>query len=169
MVTDMIHHFHHRRTETPTHGNAWHACTAGVGTVTIVDGATTSERDLGNNFFLTRASLGKPRASETAKLLGELNDEVQAIVAVERHIGDVLTAKPDFLRQFTLVIATQMVEPQLLPVARDTWARGIPLLVVRSYGLLGYMRIQLREHIVVEGIVARHGTALHGAGCCGCA
>lgn len=48
----------------------------GVGGFTIVDPATVSESDLGVNFFLEESSLGKSRAEETARLLQELNPDV---------------------------------------------------------------------------------------------
>jgi len=34
----------------------------GVGSITIVDGDVVSERDCGNNFFVTEDSIGKPKA-----------------------------------------------------------------------------------------------------------
>ena len=49
----------------------------GVGSFTVVDDALVEEKDLGLNFFLTEESLGKSRAEECAKLLKELNPEVQ--------------------------------------------------------------------------------------------
>ena len=49
----------------------------GVGSFTIVDGATVSESDLGINFFLEEGSLGKSRATEASKYLNELNPEVE--------------------------------------------------------------------------------------------
>ena len=50
----------------------------GVGSFTIVDGETVTERDLGINFFLTEESLGKSRAEETGKYLNELNPDVNS-------------------------------------------------------------------------------------------
>lgn len=49
----------------------------GVGSFTIVDGATVSESDLGLNFFLDEGSLGKSRAAETSRFLKELNPDVE--------------------------------------------------------------------------------------------
>eukprot|EP00961_Rhodomonas_salina_P168856 2275476-Rhodomonas_salina.3 len=51
----------------------------GVGTFTIVDNARVTERDLGNNFFVTQASIGEPRCREVTRLLLELNDEVSLL------------------------------------------------------------------------------------------
>ena len=56
----------------------------GIGHFTIQDHALISESDLGVNFFLEQSSLGKPRAAETCKYLGELNPDVQG-----HHITEV--------------------------------------------------------------------------------
>lgn len=48
----------------------------GIGNFTIVDAATVTEADLGVNFFLEEASLGKSRAQECCRLLRELNEDV---------------------------------------------------------------------------------------------
>lgn len=49
----------------------------GIGKFTIADDAVVDEADLGVNFFLDEASLGKSRAEYCAELLVELNPEVQ--------------------------------------------------------------------------------------------
>lgn len=38
----------------------------------------------------------------------------------------------------------------LLKLAELLWARNIPLLICRSYGMLGYIRVVVREHPIVE-------------------
>lgn len=60
----------------------------GIGQFTILDPTIVSEADLGVNFFLEHASLGKFRAAETAKLLMELNPTCQghAITEVRRLV-----------------------------------------------------------------------------------
>lgn len=78
----------------------------GVGFITILDDKLVEERDLGNNFFVTKASIGKSRAEIAKDLLLELNDDVK---------GDFLHEPPrkyitseehfEFFRQFSLVIA----------------------------------------------------------------
>lgn len=37
-----------------------------------------------------------------------------------------------------------------MPLSRQLWASGIPLLVCRSVGFLGYVRLQIKEHTVIE-------------------
>lgn len=38
----------------------------------------------------------------------------------------------------------------LLPLSKLLWERKVPLLVCRSIGFLGYLRLQVQEHTVVE-------------------
>ena len=58
----------------------------GIGHFTIVDERDVADEDLGVNFFLEEASLGKSRAQETCRLLRELNPEVQGnAVQKARH------------------------------------------------------------------------------------
>lgn len=56
----------------------------GVGTVTVVDPANVTRRDLGKNFFVDAQSIGKSRAETTAFFLSELNEliKVNSVVAV---------------------------------------------------------------------------------------
>jgi len=56
--------------------------TTGLGHFVILDDKVVEASDLGNNFFLTKDSLGKPRASETTQWLRELNPDVQSAEAV---------------------------------------------------------------------------------------
>jgi NEDD8-activating enzyme E1 regulatory subunit len=121
----------------------------GIGAFTVVDGATVSERDLGNNFFLDESCLGKPRAQCVTEMLKELNEFVMGSYIAE-DISEVLAARPEFLHAFTLVIATQMEPAELKSVAAICAARKLPMLVVHTYGFLGYLRLDLGEHQVIE-------------------
>jgi amyloid beta precursor protein binding protein 1 len=55
----------------------------GIGQFSILDAEIVEEEDLGVNFFLERDSLGKSRAEEAVRLLGELNPDVQGHAVVE--------------------------------------------------------------------------------------
>jgi amyloid beta precursor protein binding protein 1 len=120
---------------------------AGIGAFTIVDGAVVTAADLGNNFFLEEESLGKPRAQCVTELLMELNEHVSGSYVTD-DIGDVLSSRPEFLHSFTLVIATQMGQADLKRVSAICAARKLPLIVVHTYGFLGYLRLDLGEHPV---------------------
>ena len=55
----------------------------GIGQFTIVDATVVSQADLGVNFFLEEESVGKFRADETVRLLGEMNPDVKGLAVKE--------------------------------------------------------------------------------------
>ena len=120
----------------------------GIGSFTVVDGADVTISDLGNNFFLEEEQIGKKRAECVTALLQELNEHVSGSY-VNEDISEVLAARPDFLNSFTMVIATQMTSQETLKqVSALCAARKLPLLIVHTYGFLGYLRMDLGEHQV---------------------
>ncbi|KAF6256211.1 hypothetical protein COO60DRAFT_135121 [Scenedesmus sp. NREL 46B-D3] len=121
----------------------------GIASFTIVDGNKVQPRDLGNNFLVDAARLGHSRAQVVTDLLKEMNDAVSGSY-VEDTPEELLENNPSFLEGFDLVIATQMPEQQLLKLDELCRATGVKLLVVRSYGLVGFMRASLPEHVVIE-------------------
>ncbi|KAM4614145.1 NEDD8-activating enzyme E1 regulatory subunit isoform 2-T2 [Discoglossus pictus] len=121
----------------------------GIGSFTIVDGNEVSGEDVGNNFFLHRGSIGQNRARTSMELLQELNDDVTGNYVAESP-DQLLDSDPSFFCRFTLVIATQLPESTLLRLAETLWDSNIPLLVCRAYGFVGYMRLIVKEHTVVE-------------------
>ena len=122
---------------------------AGIGSFTIVDGATVCDADLGNNFFVEQAAVGTSRAACVTKLLQELNEHVAGSY-VSDDIGVVLDSRPDYLAPFSLVIATQLPGKDAAHVAAACAAASVPLLIAHAYGLLGYLRLVLPEHAVTE-------------------
>uniref|UniRef100_A0A8B9F5L6 NEDD8-activating enzyme E1 regulatory subunit n=1 Tax=Amazona collaria TaxID=241587 RepID=A0A8B9F5L6_9PSIT len=121
----------------------------GVGSFTIVDGNQVSGEDVGNNFFLQKNHIGKNRAQSATELLQELNSDVSGNY-VEESPEVLLDNNPSFFNRFNLVVATQLSESVLLRLAELLWNSNIPLLVCRTYGLFGYMRVIIKEHTVVE-------------------
>lgn len=120
----------------------------GVGRFTIVDKAKVTTHELGNNFFVTANHLGKSRAECVVGLLQSLNDVKGDYI--EEDIEDVVNSNPDFFSQFTVVIAAGLPQATLSKIARLLWSSSIPLVVSRSYGFLGFIRIALPDHQVVE-------------------
>lgn len=121
----------------------------GVGRFTVVDDAVVEARDLGNNFFVRKSDIGRPRAAATAELLEELNPDARGAHRVAK-IADLVHKEPQFIRQHTLVVAAQ-VDPQTLQQLGELcWAANLPLVVCRSYGLLGSVRLQIRSLDIVE-------------------
>ncbi|KAG6332127.1 hypothetical protein ID866_6964 [Astraeus odoratus] len=124
----------------------------GVGHFTILDHATTSHADAGNNFFLEGlASVGKPRATESVRLLCELNDSVDGH-ADTRRLESLIDSDPDWVASFTVVIAHNLDGPILAKLSSLLWHHPShpPLIIVRSAGFLAEFFIQLHEHTIIE-------------------
>lgn len=121
----------------------------GIGAFTIVDNNSITSRDLGSNFFLTADKLGTSRAVCAAELLSELNTEVHSNVCVET-LETVLDTSLDYFNQFTIVIATELVSEKLVKLATLLWEKNIPLIIARTYGLLGYIRLVTPSHEIIE-------------------
>lgn len=151
----------------------------GVGAFTLVDGTTVTVRDYGANFFLTpnAAPVGAPKAAAAVAALGELNTastgtartkdlasllngDEEGVPAPEDADGDAAAAA--FVSAFTVVVATQMGEghPALRRLARACWTTGVPLVVARTYGLYGVVRVVASPEATV--LDARDGTADDG-------
>ncbi|KAF3767481.1 hypothetical protein M406DRAFT_39084 [Cryphonectria parasitica EP155] len=115
----------------------------GIGRFTIIDDAVTTEADLGINFFLDEASVGKPRAQSCAELLLELNPEVQGDWFPKNQsldLGKVLSEVPTF----TMIVYTFPIRPDDLKVLEDYGSEHLtPLVAVHSAGLYSYFRVGL--------------------------
>jgi NEDD8-activating enzyme E1 regulatory subunit len=134
----------------------------GIGAFTIVDGATVCESDVGNNFFLPREGSASAtasnnpsnRAAASASALLELNDRVDGAYVPDdpsSFLSDAAGAST-FFRRFSLVIATQLGvgSPVMQMIAAGCRDANIPLLAVRSYGLIGTIRVQIPEFCVLD-------------------
>ncbi|KAF7360342.1 NEDD8-activating enzyme E1 regulatory subunit [Mycena venus] len=124
----------------------------GIGHFTILDSATVTPRDAGNNFFLEgESSIGKSRAKEAVRLLAELNDGVEG-KADTSSLEHILDTDPGYFASYTLVIAHNL-EPKLLErLSTLLWADDtLPtLVVVNSAGFLGEFYIQFHEHTIID-------------------
>lgn len=135
----------------------------GVGAFTIVDPRPVTIEDTGNNFFLDPGtqlhwqycfliqkrdifliaeSVGQSRGAVACNLLLEMNHEVRGDF-LEESADDILKNRPDFFKSFSLVIATEISEKALLALSKLLWEDNIPLMIVKSYGFLGYIRLQV--------------------------
>ncbi|KAK9885901.1 hypothetical protein WA026_013775 [Henosepilachna vigintioctopunctata] len=121
----------------------------GIGAFTIVDGETVTEEDTGSNFFLDYDSVGMPRARVATQSLLELNADVHGdyIDETPEHI---LSHTQNFFNKFNIVIGTSLPEKVLIPLSKHLWEANVPLIVCRSIGFLGYIRLQVKEHTVIE-------------------
>lgn len=121
----------------------------GIGAFTIVDHHTVSVNDLSSNFFVTIDKQGTPRGDCVAQTLCELNTEVHSNVCSE-PLDTLLDSHPNFFSEFTVVIATELSESQLKRLSSDVWSRDVPLVVARSCGMIGHVRLAIRCHQIIE-------------------
>mmetsp|Transcript_16813 Transcript_16813/g.32787 ORF Transcript_16813/g.32787 Transcript_16813/m.32787 type:complete len:547 (-) Transcript_16813:133-1773(-) len=121
----------------------------GIGKFTVVDDELVGKSDLSNNFFVTPETEGNNRAQVTCELLQELNPDVK---------GDYVVADPvEYVRQkrssmssFTLVIATELAEQDILAIEEILFPSNVPIVVARTYGFIGICRIISNTHCVIE-------------------
>ncbi|KAK9757273.1 hypothetical protein RND81_01G153100 [Saponaria officinalis] len=121
----------------------------GIGSITVVDGSKVEVGDLGNNFMVDESSLGESKAKSVCAFLQELNDAVKAKF-IEEYPEKLIENNPSFFSQFTLVIATQLVEEMMIKLDGICRKAGVILVFARSYGLTGLVRVSVKEHAVIE-------------------
>ncbi|XP_023639728.1 NEDD8-activating enzyme E1 regulatory subunit AXL [Capsella rubella] len=121
----------------------------GIGSITIVDGSKVEIGDLGNNFMVDEKSVGQSKAKCVCGFLQELNDAVKANF-IEENPDTFILNDPFFFSQFTLVVATQLVEDSMVKLDRICREANVMLVFARSYGLTGFVRISVKEHTAIE-------------------
>jgi len=121
----------------------------GLGAFTILDPNKVDGQDAGNNFFLDQGCIGSSRGEVTMRLLLEMNHDVRGEF-VEESVEQILESNPTFFNPFSLVITCGLPERPLLQLANKLYQAHVPLLVVNTMGFLGYIRLQISEHVVVE-------------------
>ncbi|XP_057955704.1 NEDD8-activating enzyme E1 regulatory subunit AXR1-like [Malania oleifera] len=121
----------------------------GIGSITVIDGSKVEVGDLGNNFMLDETSVGQSKAKCVCAFLQELNEAVKAKF-IEEYPEALIKTNPSFFSQFTLVVATQLVEDSMIKLDRICREASVLLIFARSYGLTGFVRISLKEHAVIE-------------------
>ncbi|XP_023923445.1 NEDD8-activating enzyme E1 regulatory subunit AXR1 [Quercus suber] len=121
----------------------------GVGSITVIDGSKVELGDLGNNFMVDESCVGQSKAKCVCAFLQELNDAVKAKF-IEEYPVTLIETNPSFFSQFTLVVATQLMEDSMVKLDRICREANVILVFARSYGLTGLVRISLKEHTVVE-------------------
>ena len=102
-----------------------------------------------NYIQVHESDLGKGKASTIAARLQELNSSVAGSF-VDESPTDVIYNNPDFFKEFTIVIATQLSLRNLNALDIICRQSDIPLVALQSYGLAGSVRLSLNEHIIVD-------------------
>lgn len=120
---------------------------AGIRYVYIVDDASITEPDLGNNFFLESSDLGQTRAKVTLRYLKELNPMVKGDFDA-RSVQDFLSNDITSLSKFCVVIGANLIEKTALEVSKYLFERNIPFVNAKILGFAGYVRVCIKEHTI---------------------
>lgn len=83
------------------------------------------------------------------QLLQELNPDVKGD-SVEESLEYILCNRSNFFENFDVVFASNLNETTLNKLANALWDANIPFVYCRSLGLLGSIRLQFKEHCVIE-------------------
>uniref|UniRef100_A0A8C7HHA3 NEDD8-activating enzyme E1 regulatory subunit n=1 Tax=Oncorhynchus kisutch TaxID=8019 RepID=A0A8C7HHA3_ONCKI len=120
----------------------------GIGAFTIVDGHKVSGEDVGNNFFLNNNSIGRNRAQAATELLQELNTDVSERCDSSSYSYTFISKHTFQYKDFYLIF--MIVLQSNIKLGSVLWNANVPFLVCRTYGLVGYMRLVVKEHTVIE-------------------
>lgn len=119
----------------------------GVGKFTIIDSSTVREDDITSNFFLTKKSLGEPKAKEVWKYLKELNEDTIG----NYEITEVSNFPDDYWDQFNIVVVSDYLSTKSLSKLKAIlFEKGIPLLIVNTVGYYGTIHLVVNEVAVIE-------------------
>ncbi|CAF3392905.1 unnamed protein product [Rotaria socialis] len=122
----------------------------GLGSFTIIDHQLVTIDDCGSNFFVHPSMIDQSRARVTCELLTQLNPDVHGIYIDKPSIDDLLQQNTFDFSQFNVVITANLSINTLNILAHHLWILKIPLLVARTYGFIGTIRLQVFEHYVIE-------------------
>ena len=63
-----------------------------------------------------------------------------------QSLEHILKRNPNLLLKYNLVIVTTLQRKVLLELADFLWQNDIPLIVCKSYGMIGYLRLVTQNH-----------------------
>ncbi|EMC91714.1 hypothetical protein BAUCODRAFT_301984 [Baudoinia panamericana UAMH 10762] len=118
----------------------------GIGQFSILDSAIVTEADLGVNFFVEDASLGRFRAAETVRMLEELNPGVKghAITETVDTFFDVGKGEVAPFQPYNLIIVAAPIEPTWLThILHCAQALHIPVFYLHCVGYFSSFAVTL--------------------------
>ncbi|KAF7722057.1 SUMO-activating enzyme subunit 1 [Apophysomyces ossiformis] len=119
---------------------------AGVGSITLLDHGIVREEDLGAQFFLTHADIGKNRAVAAAPAIQALNPRVSVQVDQE----DIRPKDDAYFQSFDIVCLIH-TDPELV-TRIDRLRREVnkPFYAADAFGWFGYIFCDLMTHAYTE-------------------
>ncbi|KAI0203862.1 hypothetical protein F4808DRAFT_390659 [Astrocystis sublimbata] len=116
----------------------------GIGKFVIADDAIVTEADLGVNFFLDDSCLGTSRSESCAKLLLELNSEVQGHWYPKNEGKLDLPHVLDSAGPFTLIMYTNPIQQDnLATIEAHARQHQTPVVCIHSAGFYSFFRFNL--------------------------
>ncbi|GJC95358.1 thiF family protein [Colletotrichum higginsianum] len=132
---------------------------AGIGSLTILDGAAVSESDLGSQFFLSEEEnhVGQNRAQAAAAAIQKLNPRVQVHVDAE----GIKSKGTSYFSAFDIVIATDLDPDSLNIINTATRLHQRSFYAAGTHGMYGFIFSDLIEHdYVIERDLGNVATKL---------
>ncbi|KAF1813198.1 hypothetical protein P152DRAFT_308981 [Eremomyces bilateralis CBS 781.70] len=115
---------------------------AGIGSITILDHEVVSPDDLGAQFLITEADIGKPRAEAVRPPLQKMNPRVT--ITADTSIAAL--KDPSFYATFTLTIATDLDYTALCTINEAANFSARPFYAACLHGLYGFAFADLITH-----------------------
>ncbi|KAF2823981.1 hypothetical protein CC86DRAFT_384494 [Ophiobolus disseminans] len=119
---------------------------AGIGSVTLADHEVVSEEDLGAQFFVSEADVGKNRAEAAAPQVQKLNPRVKVNV-ITRDVRN--EPDPAFYASYDIIIATDLDFMSLSALNAGARIARTPFYAGASHGMYGYIFADLVDHSFV--------------------
>lgn len=114
---------------------------AGVKSVGLLDNTPTSYTDLGSQFYLSEADIGKPRAEACASKLSELNPYVPVSVVS----GDLTT---ETVAGYRVVVMIDIPSKQHVEIADYCHKNDVCVIVSESWGVFGRIFCDFGEEFI---------------------
>lgn len=114
----------------------------GVKSVTLHDNAITKISDLGSQFYLTEADIGKNRAAACCQRLSELN----SYVPTRCYEGSL---DEEFLKKFKVIVLTETPLDEQIRISQLSRANDIALIIADTRGLFSRIFCEFGEKFVV--------------------
>ncbi|KFY64719.1 hypothetical protein V496_03082 [Pseudogymnoascus sp. VKM F-4515 (FW-2607)] len=115
---------------------------AGINSLTIIDHNIVTERDLGAQFFISEADVGKNRAEAAAPQVRNLNPRVNVIVDTD----DISIKGPGYFQSYDIVVATDLLPDTLNLINTATRVNNKPFYAAGVQGSYGFIFADLIQH-----------------------
>ncbi|KAH7074587.1 hypothetical protein BKA63DRAFT_316490 [Paraphoma chrysanthemicola] len=119
---------------------------AGIGSLTLADHEVVTEEDLGAQFFVSEADIGKNRAEAAAPQVQKLNPRVKVNVITRDVRNDPET---NFYAAFDVIIATDLDFMSFTALNAGARVAQKPFYAGASHGMYGYIFADLVDHSFV--------------------